>query len=142
VEAAPHNAGAYAIASRQHVYEELLKRTMRALKARESLILDGTFLSAELLRRAADLAEGAQARLLVIRCHCPDEEARRRIAARVAAGPTLSDARSELYDLQRAELEAVPADISSIAIDTTLDLAKQVEHVRSAMSAITPHPRR
>ena len=136
---ARHNAGPYTPANRERVYDKLLSRAADVLNSEQSVVLDGTFLSAELLRRAAAVAACAQARLLVIRCQCPEEVARRRIAARLAIGPSLSDARPELYDLQRHELEELPQDVPSVVIDTTLDVAGQIAIVRRSILALNTH---
>ena len=138
-ETTGYNAGPYAPANRERVYEELLSRAADVLNSEQSVVLDGTFLSAGLLRRAAAVAAGARAGLLVIRCQCPDEVSRRRIAGRLAAGPSLSAARPELYELQRQELEDVPTEVPGIVVDTTLDLAAQVEAVRRSMATATAH---
>ncbi|HVU89918.1 MAG TPA: AAA family ATPase, partial [Pirellulales bacterium] len=131
--------GRYAPAHRQRVYEEMLSRAAARLADRESVILDGTFLAAELLRRAAAMGNDARAAVLVVRCHCPDEVARTRVAARLAAGGDLSEARPELFDRQRLALEAVADGIANVEVDTTRSLAEQVaaviERLRSLVAA-------
>ena len=128
-QAEKYNAGAYAPENRQRVYEELFGRAEAFLNAGESVVLDGTFLSAGSVRRILSLAGAAGARLLVIRCRCDELVARQRIPARLAAGTDLSEARPELFDKQRAEVDEIPAEVAHLVLDTTGSLADQVQRV-------------
>ncbi len=132
-EAADFSAGPYAASSRAQVYEALLAQAAERLAERESVILDGTFLAADLLNRCGQLAQETAAQLLVVRCHCPDEVAQQRIAARLASGTDLSEARPELHSQQRLHLEDVPAPLAQVSIDTTRAQDEQVDTVLSSL---------
>ena len=70
---------------------------------------------------------------VVIHCWCPDEVARQRIAKRLAAGGSASEARPELYDQQKAEEEPNPPEVRTIEIDSTLPDDEQVAQVLAKM---------
>ncbi|MBI2826288.1 MAG: AAA family ATPase [Planctomycetia bacterium] len=136
-ERADYAAGRYAPEGRRRVYDELLRRAEATLAARRGVILDATFLSAELLRRAVSMARTAEASALVVRCECPDAVARGRIAARIATGKGLSDARPEFFDEQLAELEAIPPDVPHLMVDTTAPLVERIDAVVARLRAAT-----
>lgn len=119
----------YSGSGRARVYEEMFRRASRALDAGLPAVLDATFLRAADLRAAMELAERAAAPLLIVRCECPAEVARRRIADRLAEGRDPSEARPELYDLQLRDVEPIPGGAEVCRVDTTLALAAQLEPV-------------
>ena len=94
-------------------------------------MLDGTFLSAEFERGARELAATA-GKSAFLRCTCPDDVARERILARQRVGHTLSEARPELYDLQKQEVYA-GINTNWLAIDTTMAIDLQVQQVLQAL---------
>jgi hypothetical protein len=63
--------------------------------------------------------------------------AERRIRERLAAGRDASESRPELVAIQRARWEAWPADVSQVAIDTEVPLARQVEGVLGALRQVS-----
>ena len=128
-EAAEFDAGVYTPENRQRVYRELFDRSVALLRGSASVVIDGTFLAADTLRSAIAAADAAHATRLVIRCRCPDTTARGRIAARQAVGKSLSEARPELFDRQRAEAQDIPPDVPHILIDTTREITEQVAAV-------------
>ena len=115
--------------NRLRVYDELFLRVEQDLKEGLSVILDGTFLAAELRQRAAGLARAAGALLCLVHCDCPGNVAVERIAERSADGETNSEARAELYELQRAQQEPDPPELRSVDIDTTLTVSLQLADV-------------
>jgi aminoglycoside phosphotransferase family enzyme/predicted kinase len=131
------DAGRYSPANRQRVYEEMFSQAAAQLGACSSVILDGTFVAADLLRRAAQLGSHAGATLLVVRCHCPAEVARTRIAGRLVEGRDASEARPELHEQQQLALESVPDEIAHVEIDTTLMLTEQTAAVIQRLRELT-----
>ncbi len=124
----------YSLAARDAVYQELLERASDLLSDGLSVVLDGTFLRRNWREQALTLGRryGAQARLF--RCECPPEIARERIAARLVAGGSDSEARPELLDVQQREDEPDSANCWSVSIDSTLALVAQVAEVEQALS--------
>jgi predicted kinase len=123
------NEGLYRPQTRAQVYQELLRRAEQALEERLPVVLDGTFLSAADRSRAVELARERGAIPLVVRCRCPQETAMRRIADRAAGGATLSEARPELFQLQRQQEQADPPSLISMDLDTTESLPSQLRSV-------------
>jgi hypothetical protein len=66
---------------------------------------------------------------LLVRCHCPDSVAQARIADRLAAGHSASEASPELLAQQQREEEPLPPSAEAILIDTTMPLDAQVAAV-------------
>jgi aminoglycoside phosphotransferase family enzyme/predicted kinase len=107
----PEDAAAkYRPEARAAVYEELFRRADELLRAGFMVVLDGTFLLRSQRRRAAALAAAQGLPQVVFRCACPAEEARSRIARRLAQGSDPSEARPELYAEQAAGEEPDDAD--------------------------------
>ena len=104
-------AGRYTADRRQRVYDELFSRAATQLSDGKDVILDGTFLADAHLLQAWQLAERHHARLVHLRCSCPDEVALQRIEGRMRDVNRISDARPELYFQQKelaARMEAEP----------------------------------
>jgi hypothetical protein len=126
---AAYGEGRYHPNARQAVYSRMFEMAVEELGERISVVLDGTFVSHKLRRQATDSATCHGARPFIIHCACPKEVALQRLAQRAAMGSDPSEARPELYDLQRAEENASSPDLESIAVDTTAPLAAQVRAV-------------
>ncbi|MBI1900849.1 MAG: AAA family ATPase [Planctomycetia bacterium] len=115
----PFGGGHYSPAGRLAVYRDMISRAVPLVSQGLSIVLDGTFLEAETLTMAKALAESAQAELLVVECHCPDDAALSRVAERLAAGSDASEARPEFLAMQRARRQAIPQGIGHLLVDTT-----------------------
>ena len=111
VESPAFDAGRYSPANRERIYEEMFTRAAATLADGESVILDGTFVAADLLRRTAAIAGRASATLLVVHAIVP-RMSRTRIAARLAEGAARPK-RSQAIDQQQLALEPVPGAIAS-----------------------------
>lgn len=132
---AGYGEGTYRPQNRERIYDELFARADRLLAERISVVLDGTFLTAAQLNRFAKLAAVRGTVLLVVRCSCPEVVARKRITNRAAVGCDPSEARPELYDLQKAELEPCPERLPCIEVNTVRPLDAQVESVIGQLRA-------
>jgi aminoglycoside phosphotransferase family enzyme/predicted kinase len=115
--------------NRAAVYERLFRGAEEHLRDAQSVVLDGTFLTADLCRRVAAIARSHRAQLLAVNCHCPEEVARRRIAQRLAAGGSSSEAHPELVAEQRRAQEPLPEGVVHCLIDTTDETSAAVETV-------------
>jgi aminoglycoside phosphotransferase family enzyme/predicted kinase len=114
-----YNDAIYNPQNRERVYGEMFRRAETLLEAGHSVILDGTFLAADLRARADALAKRYNARPAFVRCNCPEEIATRRIAARMNSGTSLSESRPEIRQRQKTEEELDPPDIRSFVVDTS-----------------------
>lgn len=129
----------YRVENRVRVYAELLRRAANGLAEQRSLILDGTFLSARLLREADDLAGRHGAVPLFVDCYCPPATALERIAARQQAGEELSEATAQVYSHQWSEVQPIPADLPALPTDTTASLPSLVERVLQRLREAGPY---
>jgi len=67
---------------RTAVYEEVFRQAYQALHESEGVILDATFVSQSLRRRAAEIAAEHDRRFVILQTHCPQEVAIGRILRR------------------------------------------------------------
>lgn len=127
----------YSNAARNAVYEELFRRAADRLAARTSVVLDGTFLQAAQIEQASQIAGQFGARFRVLRCTCPPEVARERIAARAEEGADPSEADPALHDRQLAGAEILSDDVPFALVDTTVPPAEQFA---AALELLRPSP--
>jgi predicted kinase len=116
-------------AKRGLVYEEMFRRAAKELSGEGCLILDGTFYTGALRRRAAALAAGSGKTLVILETRCPPEVAIGRIEGR-ARGDTASNALTvrayreneksfEPVDLDELKRAYPTLDIIHLVVDTT-----------------------
>lgn len=135
---AGYGKGHYTPESRALVYRELLHRASKQLADGLSVVLDGTFLDQEIKSEPVALAAEHQAECFFVRCACPLDVVRKRIASRAAAGKTLSEARPELVDMQQTAEETLPSGQSVLDVDTTAPLSEQVHKVLGMLGSKLP----
>ena len=133
---AAFDQGLYTAENRRRVYDELLRRAKELLAAGLATVLDGTFLAATDQRRAIEMALRQELPALVINCQCPAVVARERISRRLEAGSDPSEARPEFFDQQQSIEEPTPAELPSIAIDTTQTLTQNLEISLSSVADV------
>jgi predicted kinase len=126
---AEYGEGLYRPDMRSRVYDELLRQASERLQERQSVILDGTFLTDDFRTRAYDLGYRHGAVPLHVQCMCPRQIAYDRIQQRIDTGRSKSEARTELFDLQEQEYQPPLADEPSMTIDTTQAMSKQLQAV-------------
>lgn len=139
---AEFNQDRYRPENRMRVYDELFARAAQGLKEGLSVILDGTFLTTDLRRRAAALARAVGAVPCLVHCDCPGKVAVERIAERAADGETNSEARTELFELQRAQQEPDPPDLRAVEINTTMTLGLEVAAVTERLGQLIKDSKR
>jgi aminoglycoside phosphotransferase family enzyme/predicted kinase len=112
-------------------YDTLFERAAMLLDEAVSVVLDGTFRDVAQRDRAVRLAheKGAGAHFLF--CQAPPDVARERIAGRIARGEGISDARPELHEVHRRELDAAPdwSGPDVLPLDTTQPVGDLVRRV-------------
>lgn len=131
----PHDYGAghYRREDRMHIYGEMFARARQLLNGGLPVILDGAFPYAELRSAALGLTHAEKTSGFIIHCRCSPEVAQRRIASRLAAGRSDSEARPDLYDEQVLEEEPGSPNMNAIEIDTVQPLEHQIECVIKAL---------
>lgn len=124
----PVYGGLYSPAMSEKTYAELARRADLALAEGRSVILDGTHLWRERRLAAAAVGRRHGVRVIILECSSQREEQLRRIAARGAAGTSVSEGGPEVMAKNETEWQRV-ADREAdavVRIDTTPELA-QVE---------------
>jgi uncharacterized protein len=117
--------GYYQPATRERVYADLIAQTEKSLCRGRSVILDGTFLTYGRRNLAYLLGKRHNAATIFALCHCPRETALSRIQGRLQDRASESEARSDLYDLQRSEFQS-PDDAEPIVqIDSIQAISNQ-----------------
>jgi predicted kinase len=122
--AADFNSGQYSAENRRQVYESMFRLAEEHLSQGLSVVLDGTFLTAESRRRAIQLAQVHRSVPLLVTCTCPNNVAMERIRNRAAAETVKSDARPDFVDLQRDEEEPDDPAWPVCMVDTTEQLER------------------
>ncbi len=132
-EPASVDQGVYEPAARQRVYDELFATAARFHQQSLPVVLDGTFPSAALVRAARSIAKDSRSRFLAVECTCRPEVAIERINRRLAAAGDASDARADVYAVQRRQREAWPDDMPHCRVDTEQRLDQQLAAVAAAI---------
>lgn len=130
----PAPADAYTPAFTGRTFAELFRRADVVLGSGRGVVLDATFRSRDLRRRARALAERHGRPFRFVEAVCDDATLRARLRARVA-GVSVSDATEDLLDRFRREFEPVielpPGE--HVAVCTNVPVASQVEAIRDAL---------
>jgi uncharacterized protein len=139
---ADYDHGNYIYYARQRVYSELINQAGALLQAGVSVVLDGTFSSAEALRQTRQIASDNHSHFLALECTCDPNIARKRIAKRLAVETDFSEMRPELHDQQSMTWEVWPQDECHIRIDTEQPIEVQLKlalsKLRDVINAETP----
>jgi predicted kinase len=132
---AGYNEGIYQEENRARVYEEMLSRASLLLEQGRSVILDGTFLSATLRKKAIALAERFSAFPLIVHCYCPDNVAIERIATRTQLSASLSESTAEIRMRQKLIEQPDSAASPLCDVDTNKPLRSSVNTVMRKLKA-------
>lgn len=103
---AAYASGIYSEDMTERTYEAMFERARKLLGDAVSVVLDATFRDERHRQRAADLAHQYGADVQFVRCACPTDVARDRIAKRIARRQGISDARPELVATQDQEIQS------------------------------------
>lgn len=122
--------------AREQVYQEMFRRASNLLDARQSVVLDGTFLSTEQRRRAVKLALKHDSKPLIVRCTCPKDVSLGRIVTRQASGTSLSEARPDFFDKQEQAEEPDPSGLPVLTVNTTEGLPTLQRYVFTRLRSL------
>jgi predicted kinase len=131
----------YGREQKQQVYDQTLRCCEDALLRGASVVLDGVFLTAPLLREARATAVRQGAEFLVVECECPSDVAVARIARRLASEDSVSEATADVYWQHRASATAIPHDIPMCRVDTTNALSQMQQTVYGRLRQHTGYGR-
>lgn len=95
---------------RTRVYDETFRRADRALERAESVILDATFVTQSLRRRAAEIASRHNRTFVILQTHCPQEVAIARILRRTQEDYESNALTEQAYLNNKKKFEDVDLD--------------------------------
>ena len=98
------------MSKRTMVYNETFRRADEALEKGDSVILDATFVTQSLRRRAAEIAAGRNKTLVVLQTHCPQEVAIARILRRTQEDYQSNALTEQAYLNNKKKFEEVDMD--------------------------------
>ncbi len=98
------------MSKRTLVYDETFRRADEALEKGNSVILDATFVSQSLRRRAAEIAAKHNKTLVILQTHCPQEVAIARILRRTQEDYESNALTEQAYLNNRKKFEKVDVD--------------------------------
>ena len=119
------------ISKRTMVYDETFRRADELLKKGDSVILDATFITQSLRRRAAEIAAKHNKTFVILETHCPEEVAIARILRRNKEDYESNALTEQAYLNNKKKFEAVDLDdlkglypnlaIVHLTVDTSQD---------------------
>ncbi|TWT29282.1 AAA family ATPase [Blastopirellula retiformator] len=121
----------YQPANRELVYDHLFAAAAERLPQGQSVIVDGTFLSADQRRRVVQLAHQHQANAAALVCQCPEETAQQRIVRRAAEGASLSEANLEVLAAQRDREEPDPPSVVNCLLENAIVAFSNLARLRA-----------
>jgi len=98
------------MAKRTSVYDEMFRQADEALNKNAGVILDATFITQSLRRRAADIAAKHNLTFIILQTDCPQEVAIRRILSRTKENYESNALTEEAYLNNKKRFEAVDLD--------------------------------
>jgi predicted kinase len=119
------------MSKRTMVYDETFRRADEALEKGDSVILDATFVTQSLRRRAADIAAKHNKTFVILQTHCPQEVAIARILRRTQEDYESNALTEQAYLNNKKKFEKVDVDdlkrlyprlnIMHLTVDTQYD---------------------
>ena len=119
------------MSKRTLVYDETFRRADEALETGDSVILDATFVTQSLRRRAAEIAAAHNKTLVILQTHCPQDVAIARILRRSREAYESNALTEQAYLNNRKKFEQVDLDdlkrlyptlnIMHVIVDTRYD---------------------
>lgn len=135
----PAWSGAYDPALTERVYEEVLRRARVVLASGRPVVVDASFRSRAMRKRAREAAAECGAAFRFVECRASAEVCRERLARREREGG-VSDGRLAIFDDFRARFE--PVDDVAGEEHVALDTALAIDETRAALrSHVATWPR-
>jgi predicted kinase len=98
------------MSKRTMVYDETFRRADKALEKGDSVIIDATFVTQSLRRRAAEIAAKHNKRFVILETHCPQEVAIARILRRSKEAYESNALTEQAYLNNKKKFEKVDVD--------------------------------
>ena len=132
---------------RESVYEEMFSRARDFADKDEGVVMDATFITQALRKKAAEIAERCGRDFIIIQTQCPEETCLRRISNRTRENYESNALTESAYLNNREKFQAVDLDdlkdlcpsinITHYLVDTTSDRANEWFFIEPSDSA---HP--
>ena len=120
------------MSKRESVYDEMFRRAEDLVQKSEGVILDATFVTQELRRRAAAIAAKHDKTLVILQTHCSEEVSIARILKRTKGNYESNALTKEAYlnnkkkfepvDLKNLKKKYPKLEVTHLTIDTEYDL--------------------
>ncbi|MFC1915624.1 AAA family ATPase [Chloroflexota bacterium] len=120
---------------RNMVYEEMFRRADESLAQKDGVVLDATFVTQSLRRRAASIAAEHKVRFIILQTDCPQEVAIGRILKRTREDYVSNALTEQAYLNNKKKFEKVDLDdlkslypnlsITHLIVDTRFDLSEE-----------------
>jgi len=114
----------YTEEEKKQIYEAMFEEAEKQMKDGKNVVLDATFYKKELRERAKSVADELKTAFFIIECVTHEDLLKERILKRK---DTESEADFEVYKKVKTQFE--PIEIEHLAVDTSMELEKQVELV-------------
>ena len=111
-----YNTGLYAPEKMIKTYEKILEKAKNLLKKGENVVLDATFKTKDLRKKALKVAEKTKASLLILYTVCPEDFVKKYLEERVKK-KSVSDGRWEIYVKQKDSFEPPESSDNFVEID-------------------------
>lgn len=111
-----YNTGLYSPDKMMQTYEKIFEKAENLLKKGTNVILDGTFKTQKLRKKALDIAERNNSSFIILYCNCPEENVKKYLDERVK-NMSVSDGRWEIYQKQKDSFEEFKNDELYLEID-------------------------
>ena len=98
------------INKRMVVYDEMFKQAEKLAKRGKGVILDATFVTQDLRRRAAEIAAKSNVPLVILQTSCSEEASINRILRRTKENYESNALTREAYDANKKKFESVDLD--------------------------------
>jgi len=123
------------MSKRTSVYDEMFRRAEDIVQKRQGVILDATFVTQDLRRRAAEIAANHSVTFVILQTHCSEEASLRRILRRTKENYESNALTKEAYYNNKRKFEPVDLDdlktrhpqlkIVHLTVDTEYDPPKE-----------------
>ncbi len=123
--------GLYSRDMTEKTYASIIRLAEGALKSGDSAIIDATFLSSEMRRKAGDIARHNNADFAIIECRLGEPELKKRLEHRMAE-TSVSDGTWQVYLSQKSKFEPVteiPIGPNHVIIDAARSVADNVRQI-------------
>jgi len=116
----PYNTGIYSPKKMRDIYIRVIEKGKEYLQNNRNVVLDATFKTKELRKKARDIADEINSCFLILNTVAPEECVKKYLEKRVEK-KSVSDGRWEIYEKQKDTFEYLNSDEKFVTIDISKD---------------------